>query len=259
MKRLSTEPELVALTAQYVPLKLDTKDPEFQKFASKYRPTGRGIPMIFIIDSSGKEIYNKSGAPSGAGLATLLKTGIEQTGGIKRPKDAGLSPELLTRIADKVEAELEDGDIRGACQSLTPLFKQWQTITEIEDPTAQRVVALFNKLNNAGLEQVENANAMLATENRELLGLVLLYGTERKYEPLPPVAEKLAAAMKTVGSDDNLKALLPQAKLIDRARVQDELDRSAQAVIIYQRVIDDFPGTQAAQLCQLRINQLKAQ
>lgn len=75
MKQLQGR-ELFDYTSRYIPLEVKAGTPEFQQWAKLFPPTGNGVPMIWIVTAQGKELYNKSGAPAGDGVARLLHQGL---------------------------------------------------------------------------------------------------------------------------------------------------------------------------------------
>jgi len=45
---------------QFVPLKVETAGEPWQKWATKYKPEGKGIPIIYVIRSDGQMMYGKT-------------------------------------------------------------------------------------------------------------------------------------------------------------------------------------------------------
>jgi len=258
-QRLSTEAELKPLIAQYIPLELNVSDPDFRAWSQKYKPAGNGVPMVFIVSSTGEEIHNSSGAPQGDGLKRLLMQGIQKTGGFKDLKALAADIGKLTQAIVKAKSQLERGDRDDALRTLYPYLKEWETVKNSPSPSGKELVALVEPLLTEGQAKLEEAQSQTAVKDRELLGLVTLMGVKRTYDNLPPMAAKIEAAIEEAKEKPELEPLVAQAVLIDKARSYDEANSTTAAIAAYGRVAERFPNTLAANLSQLRASQLAAQ
>jgi tetratricopeptide (TPR) repeat protein len=260
-KRLSTEPDLQPLVAQYVPVKLMVDEPDFAAFAQTYKPTGEGIPMIFIISSDGKEIANVSGLPAGDGLKQLLERGIAETGGIKNVASdagAGMKAERALRIVKRLLARDQKDD---AIVVLAPFIEKNQT-AQPSDAAARgdkrsELLQMAADLTREARAEFDKAVAKSKTQGGALLGAVMQARVRRIYGGLPDIASALDAFEAEFEADAERAPLIAQAALIDKAREFDERKNKTRAVAAYRKVMEQFPDTEAARLSEIRVGQLE--
>lgn len=269
-QRLVSDPTLQPLLAQYVPLEINVNQPEFAVWTNRYKPSGRGIPMIFIVSSEGEEIYNRSGAPQGDALVELLMRGIQETGGVKTPGAAGPGRQdnpRTTLIA--VRRLLARDDPAAAIELLVPAVESQPTGAPAAgvaggeaaagsrrrmDPQTQ-LHQLLEELEETAAGELQGAIGDLATQNT-LVGAVRLLRVERLYGGLPAVKPSLAEAFERLLSQPDGQSLIDQARMIDKARRFEERRNTRAAVAAYHDVIAAHPQTRAAQLSQQRVQQL---
>lgn len=96
-KRLASEADLKPLLSRYVCFEMLVNSPDWLAWTQTYRPGSPGVPLIFIIDAQGKEIYNRGGAPQGDGLKMLLQQGLLQAGAPKPKAKAEEKPLFADR------------------------------------------------------------------------------------------------------------------------------------------------------------------
>ncbi len=48
--------------AQYVPIELKVGTPDWLIWTQRYKPTGNGVPSVFVVSAEGKEIYKTRGS-----------------------------------------------------------------------------------------------------------------------------------------------------------------------------------------------------
>ncbi len=237
--------------------------------------------MIFIVDSDGKEIYNRSGAPRGDGLKTLLVRGIEQTGGIKdvgsgasSGRDKQLAIDLRkakmmlgknsTAAALKVlEKYVKDSTgLEGSSQGLAPnsgTFTAKNKDAENKDAPKSRAEKamdeLLAKISQDGNAELKRAVGF-ASDGKALIGAVALARVDRIYGDWKPLRGQIAQAKQTLGTAGTQGKLLAQAELIDEARALEEKNLNRLAKTAYEKVVATFPDTDAAVLSKTRILQL---
>lgn len=290
MQRLTTEPALQPLLAQFVPLELKVDDPEFALWRSRYKPTGNGIPMIFIVAADGREIYNRSGAPAGDGLPGLLTTAIQQTGGFKSPGGTAvsMSDEKLVKALTGARRFLARDEPAAAIALLLPLIEDpaggspenplaavsnapgamppggnatglvppgAATASEASDPRNQMRKLLAELEQRAQGELTPALQDLEAAEN-PLVAAVRLLRVERLYGELPGIKTALADGLNRLSAGGDGETLLDQAKMIDKARQYEQRKSKRSAIAAYRKLIAAHPGTQAASLSQQRIDQL---
>lgn len=233
--------------AQYVPLELKVDDPEFQQWVQRYPPTGKGIPMIFIVSAQGQQVYNNSGAPHGDGLKQLLQAGIEQTGGVKdlsKVADGKKTPRdrRKTRIiAQRAKRLLANEEYTSAMTSLKPY---------LEDPP-EELAGLISDLTQKARSGVSRAAARTKEGDKPLLGALALVKIDRQFGALPDLQAELKAALKDAPAD-----LVERARAIDKGRIWEEKKIRRAALAAYRKVVEAYPDTFAAQLCAERVAKL---
>lgn len=295
-KRLTTEPELQPLVAQYVPIKVMVDDPDFAAWSQRYRPTGNGVPMIFIVASDGKEIVNQSGAPQGDGLKQLLLQGIQATGGFKNalPESAGIGTMKADKALRLAKRLLARDQKAAAIEALAPLLRKRATsagedssLGEVNslgkdsalgedgdagDPKAEGETGKDrgssekdSELDRLARSLTQEANAELdkaieksTQADGALLAAVMHAKVRRIYGGLPDMQTALDGFAARYESDAEKAPLLEQARLIDRAREFDERRSTIRAAAIYRQVIEEYPDTEAAKLCEQRLRQIES-
>jgi len=261
-QRLATDPQVRPLLAQFVPVNLKVNGAEFQQLARAHPPKGKGIPMLYVIDSSGKEIYNASGAPAGDGLLLRMNQWIKATGG---PRDlTKLDPaavkaknERLLAAARKADGLIGRGKIREAVEILAPLAEDGDVV---EGATAggKQVAQLIEKLSGTAEAALDKARPHIAAEDKGLYAALILAKLQRQMGRLPAVEEAIQPLHDQLSQRSDGAALVAQAAAIDAGRAEEDAGDSRGAILAYKKVVEQFPGTLAAKLCQTRIGQLSS-
>jgi hypothetical protein len=231
--------------------------------------------MLFIVDSTGRQIYNQSGAPRGDGLVRLLVKGIEQTGGYKEAaaltRDKRLS-EIVVRARQMLARDetpaavailaplLSETDAAGLDDNKAALAALGVTINADTGSGAQKELGkLANQIAEQGRAEIDRAVNNIESPDKRLVGAVKLIRAERFYGQLPLLQESLREAFAKLAGHADGRELLDQAKLIDKARQYEEKKSIRSTIRAYKTVIAAFPDTKAAQLCQLRIGQMSGE
>ena len=249
-QRLQTEPELRQLLTQYVPIEIKAGSPDFKLWAQHYKPSGNGVPLIYIVSAEGKEIYNKSGAPQGDGVKQLLAMGIEQTGGPKKIEVEKPGRDVLAGMMRKIDALLArdkkaevialvapHAEKAAGHEKLGPMIQQWT---------------------KEATDELDKAKTQLASADEAVAAIVAILGTQRVYGELPGVKEPLAKLLDDVKQDPQKKDSLQQAEALDKAHALEDRGSSRNAAAAYRGVISKYPDTPAAQLAQKRLDDLGA-
>ncbi len=244
---------------QYVAIELKVGSKDFQTWTQRYRPTGNGIPMLFIVASDGREVYNRSGAPQGPGLNRLLKQGIEDTGGVKTVHTAK-SRELEKRratIVKRAKRMLGLGDAAAATKLVATLWKDKEALEKnAESPSVKELTQLVSTLVDDAEKQVTQADEKLKSASDSIIGVVALVRVERVYGELPEVKESVDERLNPLRLSEEQSELVKQAEMVDRARALEEKKSLRTAISAYKKVVDAYPDSRAAELCKLRIEQL---
>ncbi len=244
-QRLQTEPELGQLLQQYVPIEIKAGSPDWNVWTQQFKPGGDGVPLIYIVSSEGKEIYNKSGAPQGDGLKQLLTMGIAETGG---PKKVGPERDALLAAARKIEALAERGKKAEAIAAIAPYAAAAADHEKLGPLLAGWVKEATGEL--------EKAQTQLASADDALSGLLAVLAVERVYGRLPAVKEPVEKLLSEIKKDEDKKDLLRQAEAIDKARALEDRESARGAVAAYKTVIARYPDTPAAGWAQKRLDEL---
>lgn len=255
-QRLATEPELRQLLTHYVPIELNADSPDFKLWAQHYKPGGNGVPLIYIVGSDGKEIYNKSGAPQGDGVKQLLAMGIAQTGGPKkiepeRPgKTAPGGKNVLAGMMRKIDALLARDKKAEVIALVAPHAEQ--------AAGDEKLGPMIRQWTKEATDELDKAKTQLASADDALAGLAAVLATERVYGRLPGVKEPAAKLLDEVKQDPQKKELLAQAEALDKARALEDRGSERGAAAAYRGVIAKYPDTPAAQLAQKRLDAMGA-
>lgn len=119
LKRLNTEQQLAPYVTQFVPLKVDTASPEYQRLQRKHQSEGNSIPKIFVIRADGKKLYAKSGSLSGDQLPTLMVAAAREMG---RPLDVKES-KRLKEINSSIMSAIQEKNLKAAIVEFKKLKK----------------------------------------------------------------------------------------------------------------------------------------
>jgi len=261
-QRLATDPQIRPLLAQFVPVNLKVNGAEFQQLARAYPPKGKDIPMLYVIDSSGKEIYNASGAPSGEGLLIRMNQWIKATGG---PRDlTKLDPaavkaknERLLAAARKADGLIGRDKIRDAVEILAPLAED-SDVVEGASVGGKQIAQLFEKLSDTAEAALDKARPHIASEDKGLYAGLILTKLRRQMGRLPAVDQAIQPLQDQLSQRSDGAALVAQAAAIDEGRAEEDAGDSRGAILAYKKVVEQFPGTLAAKLCETRIDQLSS-
>jgi hypothetical protein len=267
MERLKTEADLQPLLAQYVPLELKVKDPDFSVWVNQYRPSANGIPMIFIVSATGEEIYNKSGAPAGDGLKKLLEMGIQAAGVPEKEEEA--APEVAAggsaisrdfmRAARRASLLVLRKKPSMAIDAMAPHFDQLEQLKESNHSSARTFVRIMEDLTSEGSAELEAARTKLGTKGQGYFGLLALVRTNRIYGKLPALAEGIQEEMDAIAADERKAPFIAHAELIDEGRQLEDEGKKADAIETYKLVISRYPETFSAKLCQKKLSQLEGE
>jgi len=245
-KRLATDASLRPLLAQYVPLDLDTKSPEWQTWARRFRTEGGGIPIIYIVRADGKMLYGKSGSLEGAELPRFLALWRKQTGAALSPKQAS---ELATSLK-KARKDYEDGDRAAAVREIA---KFPRTVSYAEVMLQAKELAI--KVAEEALSELQKAEEQLASSTDAFQGALTVARIQRVYRPM---SEILKAARKIRAKNlREKKDLFSQAEQLDSAMKLEEANSLDKALRGYQLVVKRYPETAAAKLAQAHIQKLE--
>ncbi len=256
---------------QFVAFELKIDDPQYKVWKSQYKPApGSVCPKFFLVSAQGQQLVSKHGAPSGEDLQKLLLFGIQQTGGFKltyeefmREKNMSIAlrnaKRLLTRnqtadaitlllpfLADKPQ-EVQPANKDGAA-AIVAAAKAAMGKSKVE----KEFDALVVQLHEEAQEQLAEAEEQFGSD-KPLEGSLAVVRVRRGYGQLPEIAEAVEEIIAEQGEDSIGFA---QADLLDTAQQEEAAKQTKRSISAYQKVIDAFPHTRAAELSAERIAKL---
>jgi hypothetical protein len=269
-RRIETEAPLQRLLDQYVAVHLDVNDPAFETWTRLHPPRRNAVPMVFIVASTGQEIYNNVGIPANPGLAELLEGGIERNRQLRQEHEAAVTrrqAEKLARqraedairarreTAAKVQQLIDQGKYGEAIAVLLPhLDEGAQPRPNAAADSSLRPIA--QRLTQLGQQELTKATDQLADDRDSLFGLLGLARTRRLFGDLPTLTAGIQEAIDRARRDPRTAPLLASVQLIDRGRAAESLGHDSQAIELYREVVATYPGSLAANVCSVRLAQM---
>jgi hypothetical protein len=245
--RFNSDPAARALAAQFVLLKVVTEDPKvWSKWSRKYRSEGAGIPKIYVVRADGKQLYGKSGAPRA--LPQFLKFALNAAGRI--PSRAELT--RLLRDLKSAQQAVNDGAIKKA----TTVLGRSKT-AGVYSETAIALRKLRESMLKKGKAALAVAEKKIKDPKTTFDGLSALLEIERNYSRLPILRKQIVAVIRSAQKNTTHRALLEQAKLVDRANQYEKDKRLTLASKTWQAVLTKFPNTSSAKLAAERLAALQ--
>lgn len=244
MKRLSSDRSIAPMVAQFVPLKITTNGPQWQKWASKYRHEGRAIPIIYIVRADGKMLYGKSGSLSGNALPQLLLLSMRNAGRVFNNKEMT----LLVKAVENAKKAQAEGDTFATVKAIS-VVKKFGTPGKLNSHAKIAIEAdqLVQKLNEEARAALEAAEAKLAEDNNSFEGAIALVEVNRNYSMLPSLKIELSKAMRAHEKDESLRDLIKQATFLNRAQTQARSKKTERRGLeSLKRVISRYPDSPAA-------------
>jgi len=249
--RLENDDELQSLLKQYVAIHFDTSDPAFADWSQKYPPRSKMVPMLFIVSSSGRLLYNASGAPNATQLPQLLQRGLQVNNKLTETKKRAF-------VLDEATTLVEQRDYAEAIRTLKPVWKKrgepQPDDVKVDD---DKIEELKTKLQEVGQSNLDRAKIYLADERHQLFGLLALAKVRREFRDMPELSAQADELLQQAQQEPQVAGQLSQAELIDRGRDAEQSGDHAAAIEIYQRAATTFRGSLAEQLCTVRIRQLE--
>lgn len=278
---LASNPEFKLLMTQYVAAEVPFGGREFVsvfeetvKQDAKFRQA-IGAPAVFIFTASGEAVYagpgRASGMAAGDELKKLLISGIDKNGGVRLPATSAKSSSA-TLAADLSQARKLLGEkqtlkaaallakhVQPAAETSEEVAKviELTGLTLAKSKTEEQLDSLVAEVSEKGKGLVQSAVEAAGT-GKATQAAVQLAELERVFSGFPSFADTFEPAWKTVQEKSTEPSLREQARQIDTARQAESNADPAEAIEIYQRVIADYPNTEAAKLSQRRITQLRS-
>lgn len=253
LERLSTDRSIAPLVAQFVPLKVETDGPDWQKWASKHRHEGSGIPILYVIRADGEMIYGKSGSKEGAELPQFLNASLSSAGRILSDQQVV----ALKSAVDDANKAISEGDTSTAVKRLAILNK-FEPPGKVGSHAAVAIEAdsLYAKLVEQGQAALKAAQEKLAGDDK-FAGVLEVIAADRIYGTLPDLKKDLVSAERDMNKDAQLKELVKPAEALDRAlALASNKNGAKQAVPALQLVITRYANSPAAELAKEKLSEL---
>lgn len=254
MHELNTSKSIASLTVQFVPLKVVTSGAEWQKWATRYKSTGRMTPILYAVRADGKQLYGKSGGKSGIELAKFLEEILRNSGRAFN----GQEMSVLRNAVSSAQAAINKDDIPTAIKSIG-------AVSKVGTPgdlgsyggTAMEADALAKTFIEQGSQAIDQAVAKLDDPTTRFDGALALAEAKFIYAPLSEVAKKAKSAYRKANGDADKKLALKQADTIRRglARLKRRGGEEL-AVRDLSRVVERYPDTPAAEVASRHIAEI---
>jgi hypothetical protein len=255
---LENDRDLAVFAGQFVPLKIETQGETWGKWASKYRPEGNGIPIIYVIRADGEMLYGKSGSLRGKDLLNLIAGTLQKSGRSFNAQQLA----ALTSLVNQMKSGLENDDLGTAFQAIAPLSK----IGEIGNLQSYSTVALeadqLVKQVAAGAEKaIAESQAKSEIDSTAFEGVVELVSAKHQLNVIPKLKQTVAVALSAVADDDQLQPYLLPAEMLARAEryaSQNTKSGNKQAFATYNKVVETYAGKPAEKVARQRLAKLAA-
>lgn len=243
----SDDAEMKQLVSQFITYEIRPGNAEFDLFTNQYKPQGNNVVM-FIVSAKGEEIHNGLGFPTGDGMKSLLRTGIERTGGVKRWPNPELD-RALARAVEQARKFWDEEKRELAVNALVPHISK-VVINDASIDIEREFAALVEEYANLAKNDLENVSERLHQSTGDFAALVDLAVVDRTFGKLPQLAEPLAAFSETWQTlPGDQRQLIEQ---LARARNEETVNAPA-AERRYKGIIAKHAEAPAGKLAQSRL------
>jgi len=241
----------------YFHIDVDKEKDAYQAFTKKYPPPGGGgsIPMIFIIKSDGKMLDHMVGIkPQPKDMAEFFAKYAKDLG----PAAAALTPKtlnLMKAAAKEAESLLAEGKFVSAYEK----FADYTEELKSDNKSLTKIKATIKKIEESAIEKIASAKETFESaksEAKRFDGAYQLTVIEGSLQDLEAVHKKAQAAISKLkeGKDSDL---FVQAKLLFQAREAAREEDTAKAKKLYEKLIADYKGSEAAKRAKTRLDELE--
>jgi len=216
---------------------------------------GASIPMIFVVKADGKLLDSRAGiVPQPKGMAEYFAKFAKEAG----PSVAALTPKtlgLMKAAAKEAEALLEEGKFVSAYEK----FADYAEELKSDNKSLAKIKATIKKIEDAAIEKIASAKETFETAKSEAkrfdgaYQLTVISGSLQDLEAVHKKAEAAISKLKE-GKDADLFA---QAKLLFQGREAAREEDTAKAKKLYEKLIADYKGTEAAKRAKARLDELE--
>jgi hypothetical protein len=234
----------------YLHINCDKDKEAWSSWTKKYKTPGPAIPMLWIVKPNGEQAHSQVGAKDLVNL--LAKFGKELA------TAAGLSPRqvgLMKAAAKEADVLLEDGKFVSAYEKLSEYADELKS----ENKALTKVKATYKKIELAAVDKIASATELVETaksESKRLDGAYQLTVIAFSMKDHEAVNEKCEAAVTKLKADSKNKDVFKQAALLFEAREAARDEDTGKAKKLYEKLIADYKGTEAAKRAQTRLDAL---
>lgn len=258
LERLSTDPSIATLVAQFVPLKVESDGPHWGEWSRKYSHEGNTIPILFVIRADGEKLYGKSGAKQGDELPRFLLEHLRNAGTIFSDQQLAT---ITTAVADADKA-LGEGDALTAVKRIESLRKLGTPGKFGSHATAAKQADdLYVKLVEQGRAALSDAQQKLDGDDK-FAGVFGVISANRIYGSLVELRKELASAERDLNKSPELKAHVSAAESLDRALTLASQKTPAvqkSGIAALGAIVSRSPDSPAAELAKARLAELGVQ
>jgi hypothetical protein len=251
-RSLQSDTKTKAAASKFVYLHINCdKDKEaWNAWNKKYKSPGNAIPVIWIVKPNGEQAHSQLGGKDFVQL--LTKYGKElASAATLTPKQLG----LIKAAAKEAEALLEEGRFVSAYERLAEYAEDINS----ENKALTKVKATVKKIEQAALEKIDSAKELLETaksEPKKFDGAFQLTVIAASLQDLEAVHKKAESAISKLKEGKNAD-LFVQAKLLFDAREAAREEDTAKAKKLYEKLIADHKGSEAAKRAKTRLDELE--
>ena len=240
MKRFREDLQLAPIVAQFVPLKLDTRTPEWQTWARQHPHDGNAIPIVYVVRADGETLYAKTGAPQGDDLPRLLLAQLGVAGKAITPAQAT----WFSQQADDLSSAMEQGDDKAT-------FAILESLSRKGDPTnlgsyaasavrIQELASTFVSQFQSELSEQREVWQQLDDQDNEswLKSARELAKLNQRYRELRLLRSELSQAIAEFKKNPLGREFYPSAELLVKAEsVEDDSAKRAQEARKLRRMV----------------------
>jgi len=209
---------------QFVPLKVVSKGDQWQKWATKFKREGSGIPIIYVVRSDGEQLYGKSGALSGDALPQMLTAVSQQSGRVFGESEAM----LLEECNAAAEAALDEEQYMKAAEALKPVSKVGR-LGGLQSYAAPAIKSdeLAKRVLEHSMSALKEVEEKLADSETLFEGIVELSSISQGYGMFEEAKKASNLLLKKVSRDKAARELLKPAKALVKARRDTQLPKAS--------------------------------
>lgn len=242
---LESDFAIKSLAARFIVLNMDYDGAEYARWASQYPTRGTTVPIIQVVSSTGQDLYRGWANRAVQELGQTLSDGLENAG-------RSLPPEEVFKALQSVDRSLKAGRVQEAAQLLgTQAF---------QSPLYSReLMARAHDLSMQAGKEIKAVQDRLVSGQGTMTDFVRLYELRRCYQALPEAVALFQEALDLIQVDAEMTPLLEQGESLEAAQQLAQAEKWLDAIPAYEKLIQNYPGTQAAELARAELSDIQAE